>query len=1513
MTKLEDISVVFTHKEKFMKGIPSVRSSTKGFTLIEVIVTIAIAAILLSFSVGSLIKYQQYSAYRQNNEYAQTLFVAAQSALAHYKASGQLEDMKSGAKVGDTIAGSYYGRLYYLDISAGEADLENNPLYILLQDYVYDASILKKAAVRLEYDPVDGVVYSICYSNRAESFDESESDGNGSGMMGVALGNREESRRKKIMLGYYSSDLPVPSASTLDQLIIQEVSLKNEETLLLSWNMNQKYQTLANHFTYTVRIYDETNAIKMSFSLNSQGQGAFDNMLRPQVSSFRQLKTKVTFYGEDGRGEAEKECLLDAYVTGEMEICVVLDAVDMEAARILEEKGKQVSTQQTNSKDIELYQDTYSIKRFGLAPNKRIYAKVQASAAQYKASTWQPSNLEHPLLISEAADNDSLEIENARHLFNIRFMEAEANVYQYIQSGAVIWSGSEGILQDQCVYEKQKLVAADVNTAFPPIEVLKAGSIYRTQGVADRNQIKGLILTEKKDKKTGLFRINEGSIQDLDFVDVQVKGTDYTAAVCGLNQNELKNIRILSGQISGAKYVGAVAGSDRGDSTRRAPTDNYSYQSLSNAAQVSGRECVGGIVGYSASKAFVACENTGNVYTQETDGLYIGGIVGYNESATLQKCKSKMKNAIPEILSRDAFQGIYVGGLVGFQQSGKITECETTGGNVIGHSYVGGIVGFYQNEELGDDLVTQINRSNVIGWRYVGGITGANAKLINDQPDLDYNTQKKLINWVNQGFVNAGGDKPSDNPGGYAGGITGLNTGVVMNCTNDNDMTFVSSDAILAAIRSLGTQGDYVGGITGYNIGRITTTGNENIQVNSVVSGRNYVGGIVGYNAQIKTSNESGIVEKYTLSSGYIIGSDFVGGYAGLNTSENILAAGELSASPNWVEGEQYTGGVLGGNITTTSTDVSVNYNSNSQRGYIASTGNFTGGVIGFNKLVDCNWSDQVDEVVAQMTHATSADQTITYVAALQASAARMLIQNSQQPDHTAIGADSEVNEVRGNTYVGGIVGYNDIGTKLIISNVTNERPVIALGSIKSDAVTALGEEILFSYAGGIIGYVTENMIIDNCSNTAEAVITAVEATYQGGLAERNDGTIQSSSVNGIGKGNGYQGGLTGRNEATGTIVDCTVFGINIQGSVVGGITAENAGVIDNCDVSATIFGSSDTGQIVSVGGIAGNNTSTGKITNVTVGIQSTTKISTTVNGYTGGIIGWNNGLLSNVACSTGEYEVQVSGNQGSVGGLVGFLEKSGSVTWGENNVNWFITSTDSETDSTVAGMIGTSTSGKEIRSLINHGTVTTAGGSAAGIIGQIDQCDEVQLLEISECENYGDLIQGETGTVGGIVGVISKSNGVTVRIADCLNTGDTRSGDTTAGILALQEKDAKNSFIELVRCRNYGRNMFAGMVQSASNVTMIDCFNISNAVTYQMGNMGTSIRSYYFRPSAIEGDVGTAITSVSRGEMSFSAQAYNDIWIIGMGMNPFDDMVTPRVMKDAVDASIIAYYWAIK
>lgn len=156
--------------------------NTKGFTLVELIVVLALVSILLAGGAGGLFAYSRYAARRQEQEYARSIYYAAQAALTHAKASGMLDALRSRAEEAENLpeaVGSLSGTAGSLPETAGETQSrwyltkkkqeKDSVLGELLEPYMTE-DILTDAALYLEADLETGIVYTAGYSSRADEF-----------------------------------------------------------------------------------------------------------------------------------------------------------------------------------------------------------------------------------------------------------------------------------------------------------------------------------------------------------------------------------------------------------------------------------------------------------------------------------------------------------------------------------------------------------------------------------------------------------------------------------------------------------------------------------------------------------------------------------------------------------------------------------------------------------------------------------------------------------------------------------------------------------------------------------------------------------------------------------------------------------------------------------------------------------------------------------------------------------------------------------------------------------------------------------------------------------------------------------------------------------------------------------------------------------------------------------------------------------------------------------------------
>lgn len=209
------------------------KNKNQGFTLVELMVTLVILMILASMSIAGVLAYQDFADFKRQNNYAQTLFVAAQSQLTGYSVRGETEKLKdvpaeilqldtitvpSGKSAAESPGGenAKSGTVYYLTGTrenyekylVGEyrdkTDAESRryqALYDVFDEYLMDKSILS-AAVALEYNPDSGLVYSVLYSDKNASFTYTNKNKDGR----VNICNRREGYRSEYLIGYYGVD-----------------------------------------------------------------------------------------------------------------------------------------------------------------------------------------------------------------------------------------------------------------------------------------------------------------------------------------------------------------------------------------------------------------------------------------------------------------------------------------------------------------------------------------------------------------------------------------------------------------------------------------------------------------------------------------------------------------------------------------------------------------------------------------------------------------------------------------------------------------------------------------------------------------------------------------------------------------------------------------------------------------------------------------------------------------------------------------------------------------------------------------------------------------------------------------------------------------------------------------------------------------------------------------------------------------------------------------------------------
>lgn len=1305
----------------------------KGYTLIELIVVIALLAILISITLGGLSAYIKYSQFKQNDEYARTLFSTIQTALTNKKSSGTLEDFNYKVAQNCDKVPEYenesgdvdYSRLYYLNVLGGKNTEKNQPQKDILRDlignYIYDEDIWN-GSMCVELDPSDGIVKAVWYCRQADklSYDISEASGGN-----LPIGNTDTAFRRKIGLGYYGTDkLSAAAPVKLGKPVISYLKLDNEEVLDLNWAMSGKYRNDTTNFTYNIKLFDEDGICKMLIvmdgsSLDYRYSGSTD------IGSVEcQYKT----YDDTGAEKETGNIVLQAYIGNQKDdVHVLLDAIDINDKSLFlvsdELKGKNKYMYSTSGMRIKEIAD--------IDLKKGIYARVQATGLSYNASSWKQSSVENLLMgKSIFLSGADFTIQNARHLNNIRFVEDSIDdTITYKQTEDFAWGGNNGIISRGLVFNSLNSGAAvptepinDENINFNKIEKLKENHSV----VSSNKKIDELYLVYPEESNVALFKENAGKIEGLTLTNFKAEGKEYVASFCSENSGIIKNLSVESGEIKGISYVGGILAKENN-------SNNIEYDSLRNGADIYGSRYIGGIIGkITQGDSFgqiINCENTGLVSavdSPDVEEAYIGGIAGYSFHINFENCVSSPSNEnidINENTDKETIEklliGDYVGGIVGCAEESSFSKCETGKGYIFGRNYVGGIVGvnLHNNEDIdGSKLLNK--RSNscmVLGKNYVGGIVGIHAggEIGNFE-----RTEYSITNWTNKGVVCAT-EK-------YAGGITGYNYGRIEKCSVQADTSSISGSRLLAIAEKVGGEGSYIGGVAGYNKGTIEFSNINN--ESCVTAGKSYVGGVVGFN------DAEAYVDECSLDGGYISGKNYVGGMFGLNASVKTFdKKKEVIIKTNIIKGDNFVGGYIGANIlpaeNLNKTVVNKNTYVNNFLGNIESTGDYTGGLIGYNSVVDAIDISSYSEKMAE-----AKNSNLIFAKADMYTENEIIIQSS--PGKNTVYLEG----IKGSTNIGGIVGGNSENTNLKIINCKNVTSLLAEDTIEDN-----GEN--YAYCAGIIGRNTKYSVIDDC-DVSDNVDINHNGKYYGVLTEVNEGTIRNcnsdsghsfgdSSISNIGYFAGKNINVNDNYDQSGYIYNCTFNGIIIGCNNVGGITGVNMGKIQRVNVNGTI-----TGYGENIGGITGSNigeyAAKSEMGYIAADGNKNNEINCTITGEgnnAGGAVGLNSGIIGDGAIVQGG-NFKITGNY-NVGGFIG---KDISVGGTEN------------------AMIG------QVSQLVNNTGIEAKAGNAGGIIGSA----EGSGFMLAGCENNGE-IKASTGNAGGITAFNNEGN----TVYNCTNTAN--------------------------------------------------------------------------------------------------------------------------------------------
>lgn len=1489
----------------------NIKNKKKGFTLVELMVVLAITAILAALVGGGLIAYTRLARFEKNEANARTLFQTAQISLTRMETAGELDAFRrqvmeegdtgdhfqNDVTVTDAGGNTLVSRtktelnqnvaaLYY-DRTGAAAGNHNALVERLLGDYIYDASLLN-ASICVEIDVQSGQVYSVFYDTKSDKLRFNKNDATN------IYDRSYDHRRNDTLVGYYSAEDRVNVVQLVQtKLKVKNPRLTNGETLTLSWSGNSSLGDLDTSYTATAYDAKDTGKKKPLFTITIKRDtaGAADD--NKQVIT----KMPVTIYTYNDAGqrtETEKELYFPlSYNKGSF--VLTLDAM-ADAALLRACENDEVAAT-----------SLYSITRL-LNDPKDIYIAMRAEPREnysdtYTASKEETTNEENTLL-AKGGTADKAELKYFRHLYNLRWSAdwdiTNKGIYtltpQASNSTGLNWTG--GGVTVYCAAGAwppvAKVPSLNDPVAWPTIPELgeKIELTSKTTVLATKTTrvpILNLQLSSKSVAKTGragkdeladhyvgLIGENKGKISYITLrdPDIQVNVKTETVAAGALpNENQLK--------LTATKFVTALAKDDENWRDVRAVgalcgvnTGTLENCALTRGTNSSTSALVAAALAFdNTTTATQRIEQTpdagGNSYTYYTDEPRgIGGLVG----VAIPKAESVMQDLT-------VASDVTVAGLLVDKDTQSVTKTTAAdqqaekaryaaaaagpdGENSLWRSVgVGGVFGTVDAAQMKTDSKTNIvNNGFVTGNGFTGGIvgnlftTGANTS-----------TPPVLTGLRNNGTVSAGANYKGDTAGDarslvlgqFFGGIAGYGRGVTLqdcNSVTRSDLTETQlKEQVKAGFDETGTLTDA-----------------------SPLKG-DFVGGLVGYGKDI-------VLEDCKTGKGYVLGSRFVGGLAGGFTGSGVKQNDTNSSD---VFGSRYVGGI-----------VSVNGNNSiingmTNTGLVAAFGKnaaYVGGIVGVN---DAGWGGSQDPKAT---------------ATVQNCANRMSGDNAT--DTRRINLLKELSGCA--DYVGGIAGCN--GKNGVVTWDKNGTPT--LGAI------LYGN----NYVGGVAGYNDEKATISNTSGQDLTISGQIVAAGKavGGMIGLNCASTLPSATVAVSRVAGQQlvGGVIGANLPVGdfTVADDGAFITNVPSgrveadAVAGGIIGynrlladkpakvtlaallptidQNTGVLtDSTDVKtaggevtlANFQNKLNLQADIYVGGIVGANDADTKLT-IRNATNGATQNALSVGGLNPSNGAFKNGVSLN-ALAGGRYDFGTA--RGALaGGIIGYATPNTTL---ESCKNYGTVAHKCAAGGFAGWNEGTITGGRMAASLGNRETGYTYLGGVAGVNGGLIQ----SAYPAKDCAVRGD------SYVGGIAGVNLGGNAAASKgLIICTennSTGTVEANQYAGGVAGanvgnislsgkLQSSVTANKYAGGVTGINTTYNAYKGRIYGADNATDAVSGSVT-AANYAGGVAGTNraeitrVDNYASVRASTKYAGGIAGENAAGGKISACVHAQNQVY----------------------------------
>ncbi len=1027
--------------------------NSRGFTLVEMAVTLTIVSLLLAVTFVGLRAWMRNSEFKKCNEYAHTLYTSASLELSSLELASDLDrftervkasgtPLQTTAQLGTGAPENVYGdgRMYAISARAGEyaqynmgvtVSAQASLVYELIDAYSYDKGVCSHT-ITMEYDTVSQSVYAVFISTKAESFVYSDEHGGDyeaydeSGVVSLNAAadyaqDRSSEVRKALMVGYYCvDDLGIQAALNEGQLRITGCYLDNAETLDLVVSSNSRHEEA--DVKYTVTIY-QTDGDQPLFDVTYSLMDLYAKGYKEaDVQTPHVIEAAVSRYnGAVKNNQTENMYFPVAFVDRELRI--TLDAVmSAQTGFVVDQGGAAAANLSTGfHRFLQNTADT---------PDIYASARVQQLTADDLPLTYDQEKRGVRLWIEdEEYVIGSSVVSNTENAFfasvkdgkaGIGFVRHLANIRYYDPNQAVTFQLVRDLQFADAVIYDQNTARAGAENAMELMELHTAKAFPEIPEFSEK-----WTLTGEKTLSTQDYAINQLVLTDESIV-TSVAKADERYGMIGKNSGALRHLA-LNGSTATLGYKAKVV---RGVSDAAI---KYELQPENDYLKVRAAGLLCGL--NQGTVKNIAMDETTSVhlalnYTPIASGTDlvpekmhgIGLVCGVHEgrtSLTDIRTAGELEGYIYRINTADAtapagedavqqrYRYVGIGGICGFTvgEPDGITAGQTA--TAVGSKLT--IVDQVEDFLHLADRSSVKNTAEITGNAFVGGISG-NIYLVDEiNSQLTDTTNPIIDNCSNEGLIHLKGKKadlvacgtknaavlePDDAHANadncFAGGIVGyLQKGRIRDCTS---AAGVNDSAFAEQMADAAPTGKVLEG-------DIQET-KAHAYLTQYLTG-NYVGGIAGC---VVTGE---LRDCQTTEGGYVLGNDEVGGIVGYlaritqtdgsETDDRLAMSKEKNLQNScYVIGHSNVGGIVGSNRAGNVLSDCVN------EGIVVGAGQNIGGIAGINRGSGAGEKEQ--SVIRDCT-----SEVFDY-------------------DDSIFTRVSSVWQIYGNN-VGGLVGFNEYGT----------------------------------------------------------------------------------------------------------------------------------------------------------------------------------------------------------------------------------------------------------------------------------------------------------------------------------------------------------------------------------------------------------------------------------------------------------------------------------------------------